>query len=136
MSQKTKMSKQLRAEISISCQTAVFPALTKRAPHRMPRTGKMTNYIIFPPLNKDNHIPIPWLLLANQTCCERKGRNLIVSVSAISIMLAVFVEKGEKEKKIPSRNVITHFRLQHLRSKAYLPDYCPLRTASIVQVPH
>lgn len=49
MSQKTKMSQQLRAEISISCQTAVFPALTKRAPHRMPRTGKMTNYIIFPP---------------------------------------------------------------------------------------
>lgn len=50
MSQKTKMSKQLRAEISISCQTAVLPALTKRAPHRMPRTGKMTNYIIFFPL--------------------------------------------------------------------------------------
>lgn len=49
MSQKTKMSKQLRAEISISCQAAVFPALTKRAPHRMPRTGKMTNYIIPPP---------------------------------------------------------------------------------------
>lgn len=49
MSQKTKMSKQLRAEISISCQSAVFPALTKRAPHRMPRAGKMTNYIIFFP---------------------------------------------------------------------------------------
>lgn len=75
MSQKTKMSKQLRAEISISCQTAVFPALTKRAPHRMPRTGKMTNYIIFFPLNKDNHIPIPWLLLANQNMLWEKGKK-------------------------------------------------------------
>lgn len=49
MSQKTKMSKQLRAEISISCQSAVFPALSKRAPRGMPRAGKMTNYIIFSP---------------------------------------------------------------------------------------
>lgn len=75
MSQKTKMSKQLRAEISISCQTAVFPALTKRTPHRMPRTGKMTNYIIFFPLNRDNHIPIPWLLLANQNMLCEKGKK-------------------------------------------------------------
>lgn len=49
MSQKTKMSKQLRAEISISCQSAVFPALSKRAPRGMPRAGKMTNYIMFSP---------------------------------------------------------------------------------------
>lgn len=49
MSQKTKMSKQLRAEVSISCQSAVFPALSKRAPRGMPRAGKMTNYIIFSP---------------------------------------------------------------------------------------
>lgn len=34
MSQKTKMSQQLRAEISISCQGAVFPALSKCTPHR------------------------------------------------------------------------------------------------------
>lgn len=75
MSQKTKMSKQLRAEISISCHSAVFPALTKRAPQRMPRAGKMTNYIIFSPLNKDNHIPMPWLLLANRNMLGERGKK-------------------------------------------------------------
>lgn len=38
VSQKTKMSEQLRPGISISCQPA---------PQRMPRTGKTTNSIIF-----------------------------------------------------------------------------------------
>lgn len=75
MSQKAKMSKQLRAEISISCHTAVFPALTKRAPHRMPRTGKMTNYIFFLSLNRDNPTPIPWPLLANQNML-REGEEV------------------------------------------------------------
>lgn len=80
MSQKAKMSKQLRAEISISCQTAGFPALTKRALHRMPRTGKTTNYIIFFfSLNRDNHIP-------TKSRCEGRRRNLTESFSAIFLL--------------------------------------------------
>lgn len=76
MSQKTKMSKQLRAEISISCQTAVFPALTKRAHHTECRELVRWQIIsFFSPLNKDNHIPIPWLLLANQNMLWEKGKK-------------------------------------------------------------
>lgn len=59
MSQKTKMSEQSRAKLSISCHSNVFPALTKRVPQRMPSTGKIKNYIFFFTWNRDNHIPIP-----------------------------------------------------------------------------
>lgn len=70
------------------------------APHRMPRTGKTTNYIIFFPLNRDNHIPIPWLLLANQIMLwgkEKKSHWILFC--NFSIMLAIFVERGGTERK-------------------------------------
>lgn len=136
MSQKTKMSKQLRAEISISCQTAVFPALTKRAPHRMPRTGKMTNYIIFFPLNRNNHIPIAWFLLANQNMLWEKGKKSHCILFCNFYYVSCICWEGKKRRKFLQETLTTYFRLQHVRSKACLPDYFPLRTASIVQVPH
>lgn len=84
----------------------------------------MTNCIIFPPLNRDNHIPIPCLLLANQSMLWEKGKkyHCILSYSFYSVRY-IYWEGGKERdrgKEIPSRNVETYFRLQHRRHKACL----------------
>lgn len=84
----------MEAEISISCHDEVFPALTKRLPQRMPRTGKMKNCIIFS-RNRDNHILIPLSSLNWPKHTKRERGKYIVSISIICYISCICWEEKE-----------------------------------------
>lgn len=88
----------VEAERSISCHDKVFPALTKRIPQRMPRTGKMKNYIIFS-WNRDNNILIPLSSLNWPKHIKRERGKYIVSISIICYTSCICWEEKEGGKK-------------------------------------